>query len=368
MQYLLIANLADYFTCLIKLIDTYRLVGYNTLFINCFIMKKTLLILSFLSLATVLQAQTLNRKAMEKRTLEILQKYDPEALEIINTYQNAPLKYNFDGVQITLGAHTHFMEYIKGNTEENIIKHINTAVHEMNHGYTSVASYAHLQQNKKIKYNFEDEFYLYFINSKEKILVKLSPTFPSVKLARVIPKNLQTFRFSTYIKGSSSTQEHGIYGLLDEMNAYYIGTRTSFLLYDYFLNERKAEGQEWLEYMQDIDGTLYAYLEFKYYILKYLLYAQTQHAAIYQEIMQNKAFKTAFLKIDQNFGQLAADYFQRREKLLNDLQSKGFSVKIDEKYTYIGNSGTGNFMDVYHLLEEELSKQTYQEMLKILKE
>jgi hypothetical protein len=312
-------------------------------------------------------SQTLSPAQMKVRALEILKKYDPEGYEIITEYEKAPSKYKINEATITLNKAGSFMEYIDGNTEKSILKNVNTAVHESNHGYTSRMAYSILTQQPDIKYKFGDDYYVYFINHQEKILVKLTPTFPSKELEKVIPKNLQTFRFDTYIQGTSSTQQHGIYGLLDEMNAYYIGTKTSFLLYDYFANELKTEGKGWFDYMQEVDGTLYAYMEFKFYILKYLLYAQKQKPQIYQGIMANSEFKKAFLKIDQNFAKLATDYFEVRDKILSDLKEQGHQVELGADFTYIDRSGTGNFMDVYHLLENELSKKEYVAMMEGLK-
>ncbi len=330
-------------------------------------MKKITWFLLFFILQSTSQAQVMTEPQARSYALSILKKYAPEGYEVINTYENAAYKYKIGETTITLNEPGSFMRYVSGRKKEDILASLGTAVHEFNHGYTSHLPYQIIEaSNGKIPYTFGDDYLVYFINSQEKILVKTSPTFPSKTLANTIPKELRTFRFSTYIQGSSSTQDQGIYGLLDEMNAYRMDTQTSFLLYDYYKNELKAEDEKWLEYMQNIDGTLFAHMEFKYYILKYLLHAQKKEPETYQGIVQNQRFKEAFLKIEKNFTDLANVYFERRNTILADIKAKGLNVDIDQEYTYIGNTGIGNFMEVYVRLQEELKKQEYEAMMKIL--
>jgi hypothetical protein len=61
--------------------------------------------------------------------------------------------------------------------------------------------------------------------------MKKTKTFPSREIIPSIPENLRTFRFSDYVETTNeiqSTQNEGIYGLLDEFNSYYQGTKASF--------------------------------------------------------------------------------------------------------------------------------------------
>ena len=333
-----------------------------------------LLMLIFLSYNMETKAQTYNRKKLKERTLTILKKYDLEGYKIITDYQNAPSKYTINGASIDFGFGgngTGFLMYIRGSKEEDIIENINTVVHESNHGYTGRMPYSLLAKKPPSNYSFGKSYYAYFINLEEQILVEVTPTFPSKKLVSEIPQKMRTFRFETYISKApkiQSTQQSGIYGLLGEMNSYYLGTQTSFKLYDYFLKEKKAKGNNWLSYMQDVDATLYACWEFKYYILKYLLYAKKQEPKVYEGIMANQNFKMAFLKIEKNAVNLAQNYFSKRKELIDNLNKKGFKAKIGKEYTFINGSGTGNFMDIYNLLQSELSKKEYGNMMAILRE
>lgn len=326
-------------------------------------MKKYSLIFLLIQFSIFVFAQ---KTTSEKKALNLLKKYNPEGYYIINTTSNVPNSYKFGSTSITMGKNYGFAMYIRGNTTADIIKSLNTVVHEMTHDYTSRLVYK-IMKEKNMKP--DGRYIVIFIQGKENILIKETETFPSKELVKQIPKNLRTLRFNTYINTDEkilATQQSGIYGLLDEFSAYYHGTKTSYDLYNYYLQETKKTNQDYLNYMQDFNSTFYAYLEFKYYILKYLIYAQKKHPKIYQDIIANKSFKSAFLKIDKLYTKLIQDYFVRNKKIIETLKNKGISVKIGEEFTMIGNSGIGNFMKEYNLLKSELAKNEYQSMMQVL--
>ena len=309
-------------------------------------------------------------RGSEKRelVLQFLQKYSPEGYYIIHEYENCPHQFQFGRSTISFGTGFDFMSFINGNSIQKIVDDFNTAVHEMCHGFTMLCAYKYFEEhNTACPENGVSAFY---VGNGKTIIVEHTPTFPSREMAGNIPEYLRTFRFNTYVGESDenqSTQAQGIYGLLDELNAYYHGTRSSVDFFDYFRTETRQNPEDWLEFFNSVNGTYYAHLEFKFYILKYLQYARENHPDIYQRIMNNQNFWLAFKNIDQNYTKLIHSYFNLKQAIYKKLTENGCTVAEDDEFLMIKRgsqgAGRGNFLKKYNLLKAELEKPEYQALL-----
>jgi hypothetical protein len=325
-------------------------------------MKKILYIFTILLVSSIF-AFSQNSKT-EKQAMELLKKYNSDGYFIINEYIKAPSNYKFGGTSMRLSKNNNFGRYIHGSRLQDIINSLGTVVHEMNHGFTGIYALQKID-----KFEFGSDYDCFFISGDEYYIVEHTETFPSKKFADEISDELRTFRFKTYISQApkfQSTQSSGIYGLLDEFNSYYQGTKTDFLMFDYYKNETDGKPRDWQNYMSNFDGSFYAYTEFKFYILKYLIYAEKHEKELFNQILNNTSFKDAFNAVDKAFSEMISSYFDKREQILKSFEDKGHEVRLGEKFTFIDGAGTGNFMDVYNLLKNELDKSEYISMLKKL--
>lgn len=311
-----------------------------------------------------------NEQNVEKKVLLFLQKYSPNSYYLVEHYLKSPRQFQLGRVTITLGEKESLLRYIDGTSEKDIVNSLNTLVHEVCHGYTRRLVYQYIQQNTEISYNFGNKYLLYYIDSLRSILVPQTLVFPTKEIHRIIPKPLRSLRYETYIFPSTQSlgaQVDGIYGLLDEWNAYYHGTRTDIDLFDYYAEQAQANPSYWLEFFSAVNGTYYAHVEFKFYALKYLMLAREHYPKIYDQILVNKKFAAAFLTIDRNFTDLIDQYFELKNQIFAELQKRKIEFSEDEDYVYIGNSGRGNFLKIFNQLSEELNKSDYQEMLSIIR-
>lgn len=327
--------------------------------------KKIILFLLLLQLFLIAEAQN---KDVEVEALELLEKYDPMGHYILSETINAPSNYNFGGQKMFLSGSKKFARYIQGKEADDLIKSLNTVVHEMTHGYTHKLTYKILEERGEQPV-FKTQYLAIPISEEESILITETETFPSRKLAEVIPEALKTFRFKTYIKSKNpilSTQQSGIYGLLNEFSAYYHGTRTSYHTFKYYVNKSETSNQDYLDYLSDVNSTRNAHMEFKYYILQYLIYAKKHNREVYHGVVSNNEFKEAFQKIDALFFQLQQDYSNRRREIADILTEKGIRVHYDDDIDWIGTSGVGSFRNEYNTLKNELEKEPYINMLKAL--
>jgi hypothetical protein len=158
-----------------------------------------------------------------------------------------------------------------------------------------------------------------------------------------------------------STQNEGVYGLLDEMNSYYQGTKASFDLLPYY--QKKGKSAEWRDYFYGVNSTLFACLEFRYYVLTYLFYASEKHEDVYNGIMDNPAFLNAFLEIDRNVSDLIRDYDATRAELYKQFQGWGWKIKEDNIHLTLVVNGRNrqrmNFLGTFNLLNEAMKDSAY---------
>ena len=317
------------------------------------------LALIVLSLSIFAQQKT----TAKKQALKFIRDYDPEGYQIMKAYYQAAVEYEFGGVNISLAPQTAYEVYIDSSSLHHLLRSLNTVVHEASHGYTHHTVFRYLEKDK-IDYEWGKHFSLFYINKDEQLLVKHTPTFPSSRLHGSIPDSIQTSRYETYIYPSAeiTTQTIGIYGLLDEWHAYYHGTKNSVRLLPYYQRYSRNNHDLWVNYFIGVHGTYLSYLEFKLFILHYLMYAEKYEAEIFEEIMANESFRVACTQIDSLFSALMTDFLQQKQKILQDLMAVGVNCGEDEEFVFMGTTGYGNFRATYEKLDQVLKRPNYQQM------
>ncbi len=279
--------------------------------------------------------------ARRQKITGILKTYSPETFPVIDYILTH--KHTFD-----------ILHYIH-NTES--VDDLNTTVHEASHAYAASA----INQNAMTL----------FISPDDTARIVYTKTFPSKEIVPDIPEKLRISRFNTYIAAPvspTSTQYFGVYGLLDELNAYYQGTAVVCDLFDYYAKTyfRKDRGP-YFDYLSGIYSTYFAYYEFKYYIYTYLLYAARKHPRVYVGIIGNKEFIRALQKVLRRFAALVQKVPEIENRLDTLMREKGLSLQRTGKYTYIKNSsgertGRSNNFQFITPLFEELKKPKYRKL------
>ncbi|MBN1524319.1 MAG: hypothetical protein JW904_07555 [Spirochaetales bacterium] len=287
-----------------------------------------------------------DQAAIRTRYLDILRKYSPDTYPIIDALMKK--KSNFDVLDFIL-------------TSESLALGMDTAVHEGNHAYARISGKANL--------------HLQYINPRETVEVPLTETFPSKELTTVIPGELRTFRFNTYVAAvisDTSTQSEGIYGLLNEFNSYYQGLHTVCELLPYFKSAVFSDNPgTYNQYLRPIYADYFAYYEFRFFIETYLLYAQKKHTEVFDKIMKNKNFLSAFRKLDAAWRKLLGNIAAIESEVHHAAMEYGVSVRREGKSTYIGlvgsrGIGMANYQETIDLLSEELKKDEYQALEQVL--
>jgi hypothetical protein len=303
-----------------------------------------------------------SKTPVQKLTWKLLSKYSPDGYFILDELYKSPTSYG----EQTLFGDEDFAKWIDGQTEQDIVKSLNTVVHEMDHGFTGRVYLKILKEANQPVEGFG--YSAFYLGNKETQLVRHTDVFVSSEINSVYPKNLITSRYQTYIYPSEpimSSQQSGIYGLLDEWNAYYNGTKTSVDLYQYF-KDKHDDASGWIEFFSDYYGTYYAYLEFKSYILEYMIYAQKNHPQIYQGFMNNRDLLYTLRKNDELWKAVINRFKSLKKEIVRNIKAKGVEVEEKDGFIFINDSGIGNFSEIYNKFQEELKKPQYQEIARTL--
>lgn len=234
---------------------------------------------------------------------EILKKNAPDEYTILERYENLPKVVSWqttDGGTVTQKVSGDAFRYIDFNLNDNFLSSIAINIHEINHGLSSSGVYLFSKKyNQKIRADLPHYFYVK--PEKEFLIDAPIDYYPSLLLDEVIPEGLRTFRYKTYIKGNSSTQQSGVSGLLDEFNSYMHTLKTIWQIRPAYMNLSKSPQDGYLEWLQDESSYWESYYEFRYFILEYFLFAKNNKPEIYQQLRKEISFSDVFNSISEEF-------------------------------------------------------------------
>ena len=249
----------------------------------------------------------------EQWVMQTLQQYAPTTFYIVNQYKINGVSISFDGRTISSGM-TH-MEYCDLSSKRRFLSTISTTVHETTHAYDSQIPYMFAKQGFFKMDNSDNEGFIFDENYKIAYNYPKSKFFQSRRLSAVIPQNLRTFRYDTYIESKSdnqSTQSSGVIGLMEEFNAYYHGSKVIFDLLPIYKEEL---GNNFLwAWSSDFTSNADAFYEFDFFIKEYLLYAKTNYPELYNELKNDQNFKIIYKGIRSRFQNMITQYEKRYDE------------------------------------------------------
>lgn len=280
----------------------------------------TLLIVVFIGFGAVAQNKSFllkkfsNDQIKSELFLYLAKNYNSNALAILKSSK----KYS---------DYTHWAH---GKSHAEMLRSFGTVIHETCHSYNfNIGGF---------------DGFGYYISPDIQIVVSETKVFKSNELDNEIPKEWKKniFRYKTYIKGelgmgNISSIKNGIYGLMDEFDAYYQDTRASVELFDYYKTFASySDPEAWTEYLSNCYSTLYAYYEFRLFMAWYLKYAKQKHTGIYLSISQNKNLKVVYTLINNAYIKTIDQYYKNREFIIDNINDLGIkTASISDQYLYI---------------------------------
>ena len=235
----------------------------------------------------------------------LLAKYSASGHGIVSTVESLPEKVVMgNGWEVTIAPSIRFDDYLADGAPENTVRYLSTGVHEVTHAYISWVAFEMLADQGGVY----GEGALAIPADGDPTLVPLTALFPSAEIDETFPADARTFRYGEYVTpdGPLGTQIYGIYGLLDELAAYYQDSKTTLDLWPWVRDEAPAEGRVVLNYLVLLDDLPMALHELELYILHYLVHAKEHRPEIHDAVVGNAAFREAFNAVRDGYAALAA--------------------------------------------------------------
>lgn len=250
----------------------------------------------------------------------------------------------------------------KWNNDGDLFKTINKTVHEECHYYQGkVLPSKYMMKNKK--WNFTrahiDNYKPYGVSFIENEIMESS------LMGEKIEPDFRTDRWNVYVSKDSKTSSNlnGIYGLLDEFEAYYYGDKAVYDMYGSIL-KLPYDRELWMNYYFSMDGT--AFYEFKFFILRYMMYAKEYDVKTYNKIKEDKKFLQVLRNVYNNYETyVETSIVKRRTEMIAYLKKKGHKAYFEDGYFYIDDKGIKNGVEVSKI-KKEMRKSEYLNMMKEL--
>ena len=279
--------------------------------------------------------------------LDRMQSHSPSSLQLLKSYDKLPslLEIKRGESVISSSKSTDALYYLEDGNYESALISMSTNVHEIGHAYGGLLHYAELMScncNKTFKFEDIQQGFYHDLGEEYWIEIEKEYIFPSKELSESIPDALRTFRYDTYIEGTSSTQAYGVIGLLDELNAYYLGSKYQYEMLPVY---KEVFGSDYLnQWVKHSASEMTAFFEFDFFIKEYLLFAKNYAPATYAYLKSSPAFRIAYQTTHRKYRLLTAAYV----------------AKIDtEKNTAELNYDSPFWEDDYPRLKKKLDSEIY---------
>jgi hypothetical protein len=314
--------------------------------------------------------RNMERSANDEWVKGSVKKYSPDIWYLLMQYENLPDTTEAEtvdnGVVSTQKAAETF-HFLRGRGKIDLLASMETNVHEIAHAYFDQNVFRYFHENGQ-KSNLENAQLFLYLSPSRSFFVSfpLNLMFPSAELARVIPKELRTYRFDTYISGTTSTQSEGIIGLLNELNAYYLGSLYSYDMLEPYKEACGSDATGLFEWVTHVQSTMSAFYEFDFFIKEYLLYMRNNYMASYEKLKAYRPFRDSYEAIYKSYSDLVKSYRDRIEKEMKIINASGLAeAKIEKGWLWIRagkshiSSGTPIFSKEKNILLPALESKKY---------
>jgi len=315
----------------------------------------------------------LQRAANISWVKESTQHYSPDSWYLLMQYDMLPSSAEVgvdDGGVASSNKSVDTFHYLRGRSRIDLLISMEKNVHEIAHGYFDQNVYRYLRENNLKMTSGNVCGYIYISPSRSfYISFPVKALFPSHELAAVIPQELRTYRFDTYIEGSTSTQDDGVIGLLNELHAYYLGSQYCFDMLEPYKTAAGTDASGLFEWVTNTQSTMSAFFEFDFFIREYLLYMKKNHAADYEMLRSNRPFAESYMTIRHLYTELIDKYQNCIKDEMKHLNSAGNAVaKIEKGWLWVKAgksnvaSGTPIFSKEREILMPVLYSRKYREI------
>ncbi len=304
---------------------------------------------------------------------ESTSKYSPDSWYLLMQYDRLPAKSEASsagGGVVSSEKNEDTFQYLRGRSKIDMLASMEKDVHEIAHAYYDHNTFSYIIENNLKMEPGNAQGYL-FISPAEGFYLSfpLKAIFPARELTEVIPEGLRTFRFKTYIDGVTSTQSEGIIGLLNELDAYYLGSHYCYDMLESYKLAAGSGASGVFEWVTSTQSTMSAFYEFDYFIMEYLALMKERYPANYELLRQYNSFTRAYGNIRNKYKELIGNYTDRIRNEIKVINSSGnATARLDKGWLWIKaeksniESGTPVFSNPREKLMPILESRKYREI------
>ncbi len=317
-------------------------------------MKYSILALLLPFLPGCIPAQIHSAEEISKFYKGICSDFFPDGLEILEYYSD-PEEYT---------------KYTSGETAPGHLANFSTVIHEAQHGY----------ENQECGGTWECTGI--YLGDGIHIAVMHGLVYDTRELDKVLPDadvyREEIFRYDPYIFSEDgleiSSHTDGIYGLLEEMNAYYLGARATLETWAWFEREYGYQDCDlWIDGPLTAPGDDFLALhQFRLFLAWYIENAKARHPKVYEDIMENGELRVAFTLLERRFEAKEREYRELIPVTVEKLRAAGANVSADEDgfirkhwesegLTY--STGSGTELDEANYCRELLAGSNWEKLL-----
>lgn len=286
--------------------------------------------------AAVFAAPAYDAPVNETNAMALLKEYDPDGYYIVQTTKQ-------------MGS-TGFSSWLQGSS--NNAEALDTAVHEECHEYTHT-------KNDPLIYTdggWLERETIYVGNGMADIIVPFlfanNTVYKTENFTKTIPESMRTFRYDDYVAEGSelSSNQEGIYGLLNEYNAYSWGMNNQMMLYPYY----KANNT-YVDYFNACANGYQAYEEFRYWTLGLLNHERKNAPDQYKVHMNNIDLVNAYCITTTRFRTMIEE-FKKNAAVMSDSNTRDYTARLEYDMDWRGITMLENASAAAELkaIEEEL--------------
>lgn len=307
-----------------------------------------------------------------KNRTKTLSPYSWELLMKYEALPSNPVVPQKGGGTISSGKSAGTFAYLQGNSRLELLATMETNVHEIAHSFFSQNVFQYIIDNG-LELDWDNVAGYIFLDPQTSFFVEFprESLFPSSELVPLIPKDIRTFRFNPYITGNTSTQGQGVLGLLDELHAYFLGSRFSFEMLDAYKEAAGSDAKGLFEWVAHDQSTMAAFYEFDFFILEYLLHMKNKYPSAYASLKSYTPFVKAYSTVRSSYSELAGMYLGIIGSEMKKINSSGKAeFRIENGQIWVRNAGsrTSNgtliFSEDRNKLRPILSSSRYDSVLK----
>jgi hypothetical protein len=301
------------------------------------------------------------------------QRYSPDTWYMLMQYDMLPSSAMADvddGGVASSEKPTDTFHYLRGRSRLDLLASMEKNVHEIAHGYFDQNVFRYLRDNN-MKMTQGDICGFIYISPSRSFYISFprKAMFPSHDLGEDIPKELRTYRFGTYIEGNTSTQDDGVIGLLNELHAYYLGSKYCFDMLEPYKTAAGEDAAGLFQWVTNTQSTMSAFYEFDFFIREYLLYMKKHHVADYDMLRSYRPFVESYLTLRRLYKELIDNYQDRIKEEMKHLNSSRNSVaRLEKGWLWVRSgksnvsSGTPLFSKDKDMLQPVLDSKHYREI------